>query len=81
MYNLLGERGFMSAPIRNAADASRVVKKFLKEMAWDVFTLPLAAHQVGQIWIVYIAIGTLRMKFEINAETGEIMKYEPMPSK
>ena len=70
----------MSEPVRNAADASKIVKKFLKEMGWDAFSIPLMAQQIAQSWIVYFVVGTLRMKFEINAETGEIIKYGPLPS-
>ena len=71
----------MSGRVSNAADASKVVKQFLKEMGWDTFSIPMGAHKVNLKWIVYFIVGTVSMKFEINAETGEIMEYEPLPSR
>ena len=81
MYNLLNEGGFMSGRVSNAADASKIVKQFLKEMGWDTFSIPMGAHQVKLRWIVYFLVGTISMKFEINAETGEIIEYKPLPSR
>ena len=61
--------------IGNAQQASRIIRDFLQEMGWALFTSPISADRTADIWIIEVMVGFRRMKFEVNAGTGEIIRY------
>jgi hypothetical protein len=61
--------------IGNAKQASRIIRDFLQEMGWALFTSPISANRTADIWIIEVMVGFRRMKFEVNAGTGEIIRY------
>ena len=61
--------------IGNAQQASRIIRDFLQEMGWALFTSPISANRTADIWIIEVMVGFRRMKFEVNAGTGEIIRY------
>jgi hypothetical protein len=62
--------------IRSAAQASEIVKHFASEMGYPppLFT-PVKAEKKGNIWFVESIVGFKLMQFEIDATTGEILRY------
>jgi hypothetical protein len=61
-------------PIVNAEDATRVVRDFLSELGWQ-FVTPVSAERKDSQWSVVIGVGFTRMEFEIDADTGQILRY------
>lgn len=64
--------------IENAVQASEVVRRFLADMGETLFVWPLRAERSNGIWTVEFGVGLRVMRFEINAETGEIIRYGPV---
>ncbi|MBI2918317.1 MAG: hypothetical protein HYY01_10020 [Chloroflexi bacterium] len=64
----------LPVPIKNAEEASDVVKRFLAKMGETVFMLR-RAEKTDSIWIVEFGVGFRTIRFEVDANTGEILKY------
>lgn len=64
--------------IENAAQASEVVRGFLADMGQTLYVWPRKAERSDGTWVVEFGVGYLVMRFEINAETGEIIRYGPV---
>ena len=50
-------------------------KGFLREMSGQTFVTPVCAERRDNVWVVQIKVGFAPMQFEIDAETGEILRY------
>jgi hypothetical protein len=61
--------------VKNAAEASQIVREFLSKMGWSVMTSPVSAEKIGNAWSVKFLVGFKTMKFEVDATTGEILRY------
>jgi hypothetical protein len=61
--------------IRNAAQASEIVKDFVSQMGYPFLFAPVKAEKKGNTWFVEFVVGFKLMQFEIDATTGEISRY------
>lgn len=64
--------------IENAVQASQVVQKFLADMGQTLYVWPRRAERTDSLWVVEFGVGYLVMRFEISADTGEIIRYAPI---
>lgn len=61
--------------INNAMEASEIVRQFLSQMGWSTLIKPLKAEKNNAHWVVEFQVGFKDMRFEIDAGTGEIVRY------
>jgi len=61
--------------INSAEEASEIVRKFLTKTESSIFISPRKAEKTDGIWIVVFRVGFKDMEFELDAETGEILRF------
>jgi uncharacterized membrane protein YkoI len=61
--------------VKDAAQASEIVKNFLSQMGYSALLAPVRAEKKENVWFVEFIVAFKRMQFEINATTGEILRY------
>ncbi len=60
--------------VRNAGEASEVVRRFLEQMGWSLFIFPRRAERTDDRWVVEMIVGMKVMQFEVDDE-GQIVSY------
>lgn len=61
--------------VKNAAEASEIVKEFVDKFTSLGFMPTCANNKSGDKWVVEGIVAFRRMSFEIDADTGEILNF------
>ena len=61
--------------VKNAGEASEIVRDFLIRMSSSTLITPICAEKEENKWIVKFRVGFMAMTFEVDASTGEILRY------
>ena len=62
--------------VESATEASNIVVQFLAKVGWSTFIAPRRAEKKDSVWIVEFTVGFREMQFQVDAETGQILRYE-----
>lgn len=65
--------------VKDAAAATEIVRQFLERLGViSLFLAPIKAERTDGLWVVELIAGIKHMRFEINASTGQILRYAPV---
>ncbi len=64
--------------VKNAEEASEIVRSFLLKMGWSTFISPRKAERTDNVWVVEFAVGLQAMRFKVDAEAAQVLSYETL---